>query len=90
MYLHIGNDVVINSKNVVGIFDFENTTVSRPGKNFLGEAQKKHEVVYATEDFPKSYIIVRRGKKNTVYISSMSTNVLLRRSNQSKIISIAD
>ena len=90
MYLHIGNDVVINSKNVVGIFDIENTTVSRSGKNFLGEAQKKGEVVYATEDFPKSYIIVRKGKKNTIYISSMSTNVLLRRSNQSKIISTVD
>ncbi len=87
MYIHIGNDVVVNSKNVVGIFDIENTTVSRSGKNFLGVAQRNGEVVYATEDLPKSYIIVRKGKKNTVYISSMSTNVLLRRSNQSKIIS---
>lgn len=85
MYLHIGNDVVINSKNIVGIFDIENTTVSRTGKNFLGKAQKMGQVVYATEDFPKSFLVVKKGKKNIVYISSMSTNVLLRRSNQPKI-----
>ena len=90
MYLHIGNDIVVNSKNVIGIFDIENTTVSRPGKHFLREAQRNGEIIYATEDLPKSYIIVRKGKKNTVYISSMSTNVLLRRSNQSKIISTAE
>lgn len=87
MYLHIGNDVIVNSKNIVGIFDIENTTVSRLGKNFLGEAQRRSEVIYATEELPKSYIIVRKNKKNTIYISSMSTQVLLRRANQSKIIS---
>ena len=79
MYLHIGSDVVVNTKNVVGIFDVENTTVSRLGKNFLGEAQKQGEVVYATEELPKSFVITRKGNKNTIYISSMSTQVLSRR-----------
>ena len=79
MYLHIGSDVVVNTKNVVGIFDVENTTVSRLGKNFLGEAQRQGEVVYATEELPKSFVITRKGSKNTIYISSMSTQVLSRR-----------
>ena len=86
MYLHIGNDVIVNSKNIVGIFDIENTTVSRLGKNFLGEAQRRSEVIYATEELPKSYIIVRKNKKNTIYISSMSTQVLMRRSLEDDVI----
>ena len=28
MYLYLGNDIVINSKSIVGIFDADNTTIS--------------------------------------------------------------
>lgn len=80
MYLHIGNDMVVNTSDVVGIFDVDNTTVSRQGKSFLPLAQKRGEIIYATEDLPKSFIITENNGKHYVYISSMSTQVLLRRS----------
>ena len=90
MYIHIGNDAVVNTEDIIGMFDVENTTVSRLGKNFLGEAQRNGNVVYATEDLPKSYIITKHHNKITVYISSMSTQVLSKRAKTSKIINSTD
>ena len=90
MYIHIGNDAVVNTKHIVGIFDVENTTVSRLGKNFLGEAQQKGNVVYATEDFPKSYVVTKIKDKITVYISSMSTQVLSKRAKMSTMTTNID
>ena len=29
MYLHLGQDVVVRSRDIIGIFDIENTSVSK-------------------------------------------------------------
>ena len=34
MYLHLGQDVVVRSEDVIGIFDMENTSTSRFTKEF--------------------------------------------------------
>ncbi len=90
MYIHIGNDAVVNTKHIIGIFDVENTTVSRLGKNFLGHAQSSGNVVYATEDLPKSYVVTKRKGEITVYISSMSTQVLSKRAKMSTMTTNID
>lgn len=82
MYLHIGNDVVVRTRDIVGIFDVDNTTVSRLGKGFLPTAQKNNQIIYATEDLPKSFIITQNNGNTSVYISSMSTQVLAKRNGE--------
>ena len=85
MYLHLGNGYVVNKKNIVGVFDMDNTTVSRNGRMFLKTAQAENRVVDTTEDLPKSYILTNENGVNTVYISSISSHTLLKRSQMSKI-----
>ena len=85
MYLHIGSDVTLDTRGIVGIFDIDNTTVSRLGKRFLPAARKKNQIVYATEDLPKSFIITENKGNTKIYISSMSTHVLMKRGNDSAI-----
>ena len=41
MYLRVEENIVVNTKDIIGIFDMDNTTVSRLGRNFLAESQKK-------------------------------------------------
>lgn len=79
MYLHIGNGMLVDTKNIVGVFDIDNTTVSRQGKGFLPEAQKNGQIIYATEDLPKSFIVTKNKDNTKIYISSVSTQVLNRR-----------
>ena len=85
MYLHLGNGFVVNKKSIVGVFDMDNTTVSRNGRMFLKKAQAESRVVDTTDDLPKSYILTNDNGVNTVYISSISSQTLLKRSQMSKI-----
>ena len=76
---------MVNKKSIVGVFDMDNTTVSRNGRMFLKMAQSEKRVVDTTDDLPKSYILTNENGVNTVYISSISSHTLLKRSQMSKI-----
>ena len=45
MYLHLGQDVVVRSRDIVGIFDIENTSVSKITKEYLTDQEKKPRVI---------------------------------------------
>jgi len=85
MYLHLGNDKVVNSNDIIGIFDMDNTTVSEKTRKFLTMAQKNGAIVDVTEDLPKSFILVLEKDKTNVYISSLATRTLLRRAKSENI-----
>ena len=78
MYLHVGKDFVVNTEDVIGIFDMDNTTVSRQGRRFLPESQDKGFIINATDDLPKSYVVTKRGEETEIYVSSYSTHSLAR------------
>ncbi len=76
MYLHLGNDVVVREKDIIGIFDMENTTVSKLTRQFLADAQKGGRVVNVTPELPKSFIVCENEGDETVYISQISAATL--------------
>lgn len=86
MYLHLGNNFTINTEDIVGIFDMDNTTVSKRGRHFLPDAEKSGKVINASEDLPKSFIVTNRGGEIKVYISSISTHTLNKRTETPDII----
>ena len=45
MYLHIGNEKILNEKDIIGIFDIENGSVSKLTKEVLGYSKKNGQVV---------------------------------------------
>ena len=79
MYLHLGNDVVINTSNIVAMFDIDACTVSKKTRDFLAEAQKNGEVINVSYELPKSFVICNDNGKTSVYISQLSTKTLSRR-----------
>ena len=79
MYLHLGQDVVVSLRNVLAIFDMENTTISKISKEFLKTAEEEGFVETVSEDLPKSYVICEIDKKSKVYISPISSVTLLKR-----------
>jgi len=86
VYLHLGNDVIVNMNNVIGIFDMDNTTVSHQTRGFLAMAQKNGSVTDTTEDLPKSFVVAREKGETKVYISSLASRTLLKRVKSGKII----
>lgn len=79
MYVHLGNDVVIISENIIAMFDIDACTVSKKTRDFLAAAQKNGEVVNVSYELPKSFVVCREDGKTKVYISQLSTKTLSRR-----------
>ncbi|MBP3381477.1 MAG: DUF370 domain-containing protein [Clostridia bacterium] len=82
MYLHLGNDVVVRARDIIGIFDVENTTVSKLTRQFLADAQKGGRVVNVSPELPKSFIVCAHNGDETVYISQISAATLRGRAKQ--------
>ena len=79
MYLHLGNDVVINTEKIVAMFDIDACTVSKKTRDFLTAAQKNGEVINVSYELPRSFVVCNDKGKTSVYISQLSTKTLSRR-----------
>lgn len=86
MYIHLGHNIIVSTNDVIGIFDMDNTTVSRASRAFLTNAQAHGNVIDVTDELPKSYIVTQNGYETKVYISSISPATLLKRAKSSKIM----
>ena len=75
MFLFLGGDMTVLSKDVVGIFDIEECSVSRVTAEFLNSSQKKGRVVNVSEEMPKSFIVTT----DKTYISNVSCHTINRR-----------
>jgi hypothetical protein len=65
--------------SVIGIFDMDNTTVSKRTRDFLANAEKNGRIIDITDDLPKSFVVVKAWDGEIVYISSLAPRTLMRR-----------
>lgn len=79
VYLHLGQDTVVRTDRILGVFDLDNSTVSKHTKQFLARAQKERRVVNVSMELPKSFVVCEENGGETVYLSQMSPATLLRR-----------
>lgn len=79
MYVHLGQDTVVWSGDILGVFDMENSTVSKHTRSFLAKAQKEGRVVNVSMELPRSYVVCQPLDRPTVYISQIAPATLLRR-----------
>jgi len=82
MFLHLGNDCVVKIRDIIGIFDIENTSISKDTKAFLSAVSKNGEVVYVTNEMPKSFVVCQKDNERKTYISQISVQTLKRRINK--------
>lgn len=80
MYLHLGQSTVINNSEIIGIFDLDNTTVSKITREYLAKAQETGRIFTVSGELPKSFIVCESKGGFTVYISQLSPSTLLKRS----------
>lgn len=79
MYFNIGQDTVITDKNILGIFDLDNTTVGKATREYINTASKNGDcITVSLEELPKSFIVTA-DKKRKVYISPYNTSTIFKR-----------
>ena len=79
MYLHAGNNKIIREKDIIGIFDMDNSTVSHITRKYLALAEKEDRLLAASEEIPKSFIVYKENGKTKVCISQISSASLIGR-----------
>lgn len=87
MFLHLGQNTVIHQDDIIGIFDLDNTTVSKRTRDFLAKKEKEGRVINVSYELPKSFVICEnKDKKITVYITQISTSTLIKRAENKDIV----
>lgn len=76
MYVRLENQIILKYDKIVGIFDMDNTTVSKVTRNFLAKKEKEGKVKTLGYDLPKSFILLNNGE---IYITQLSTATLQKR-----------
>lgn len=79
MFLHLGENVVVPIKDVIGIFDLQTTMYSSDTIQFLRLAEEDGFVERITKERPKSFVIAEVNKMSKVYLSSISSSTLTKR-----------
>ncbi len=83
MYLHLGQDTVVRTRDIIGIFDLDTSSVSKQTREYLAAIEKRGEVVNVSMELPKSFVVCRpkgKAEKCRVYITQISSATLLKRS----------
>lgn len=75
MYIHIGGNIDIDTKDIIGIFDIEKTSVNKDVNNYLSALTKKGRIHYVSYEMPKSFIVC----ESKVYITNVSCYTLKKR-----------
>ena len=87
MYLHLGQDTVVRFRDLIGIFDIENASISKFTKEFLRSSEQSLQVVNVSYELPKSFIVCQSEDKITVFISQISPATLKKRVHQAQLFS---
>jgi len=72
MYIHIGGDVSLLKKNIIAIFDMDNTTTSKHTIGFLNQAERDGRVTNLAADIPASFVVTDKG----VYYTQIAPRTL--------------
>ena len=76
MYLHLGKDTVVNTKNIIAILDLESTSVSRNTRDFLKIVEEEGFVRNVSEEIPKTFVLCEIDGQSVIYIPTISSKAL--------------
>ncbi|GAA0079202.1 DUF370 domain-containing protein [Clostridium sp. CTA-5] len=79
MFLHLGENVVVPIKDIIGIFNLENSMYSSDTIQFLRMAEEDGFVERITKEKPKSFVIAEVNKMSKIYLSPISSATLTKR-----------
>lgn len=94
MWVYLGESFTINDKNILGVFDIENTSISQLTKDFLRHSEKENNICYVSMNMPKSFVVCKHNIKKhnskkqsteTVYMCSVSPQTLKKRAQNPQV-----
>ncbi|MBQ8390850.1 MAG: DUF370 domain-containing protein [Oscillibacter sp.] len=86
MYLHLGQNEIVPSRRVIGIFDLDKCSYSKRTREYLSAADKEGVVLDVSGDIPKSFVVCDHPyHPQIVYLSQLNSTTLQRRAESSEL-----
>lgn len=79
MYIQLGNEVSIRTKEIVGIFNVNTTFKSKDSNDFLKISDEDGFVHKSCSDSIKSVIIAEIKNNSKIFLSTTSSSTLIKR-----------
>lgn len=76
MFLHLGSDVMIYEKEVLGVFAYESKNISPINKEFIDSMRSENKIVEITEAKKAKSLVLTN---TNLYFSPISSNTLQKR-----------
>lgn len=75
MYIYLGGDTAISTRDIIGVFDMDTSTVNKATRDYLTKAEKEKRLIYVNYELPKSFIVCR----DKIYVCPLNTATILKR-----------
>ena len=85
MYLHLGNNVIVRNKRVIGIFDLDTVSWSHRTRETLRLVEQAGQVENAADDLPRSLVVCSLGSGQRYILSQLSSSTLEKRFKQKEM-----
>ena len=79
MHIHLGRDVSVRERDIVGIFDIDATTASKDTRAFLKKCEDENRVTNVSTELPKSFVLCRYDGQPHLFVSAISSSTLGKR-----------
>ena len=86
MFLHLGQNELVPSRRVIGIFDLDKCSYSKRTREYLSAADKEGVVLDISGDIPKSFVVCDPPyHPQIVYLSQLNSTTLQKRVESSEL-----
>ena len=86
MFLHLGQNEIVPSRRVIGIFDLDKCSYSKRTREYLSAADKEGVVLDISGDIPKSFVGCDHPyHPQIVYLSQLNSTTLQKRVESSEL-----
>ena len=72
-FINIGGVYILQKEEILGVFDLDTASTKTDTKRFLSSHEKAGRMVSVGYDIPKSFVVTARGRREMVYITTLSS-----------------
>lgn len=79
LYLHIGNDFVLNEQDIIGVFDLDHISESPATMEYLKALEEDNRLIAVSEELPKAFVLATSGGMEVGYLSPLAARTIQNR-----------
>lgn len=72
--INIGGVYILPKEEILGVFDLDTASTKTDTKRFLSAHEKAGRMVTVGYDIPKSFVVTAKGRREMVYITTLSSS----------------